>query len=79
MIAIESIANATYGRSAINGVFGMNPQLRDSMKPPEAPAVPTIPDNDAEIAPINPNSLRGKLADIQVSLRRKGVAAAIGA
>ena len=70
MIAIESVANATYGKSAVNGVFGMNPQLRDSMKPPEAPAVPTIPDNDAEIASINPYSLRGKLADIQGALRR---------
>jgi len=70
MIAIESIINATYGRSALNGVFGLNPQLPDRMKPSETPAVPTIPDNDAEIASITPNSLRGELADIQGALRR---------
>ena len=67
---IENIANATHRRSALNGVFGLNQQLRNPMKPSETPAVPTIPDNDAEIASINPNSLRGKLADIQGALRQ---------
>lgn len=43
------------------------------MKPSETPAAPTIPDNDAEIASIHPDSLRGKLADIQCTLRRNSV------
>ena len=70
MITIESIANATYRKSAIDRVSGLNPELKEQMKPPETPAVPTIPDNDAEIASINPSSLRGKLADIQNALRQ---------
>ncbi len=74
MIAIERITDATYGKSRINGVSGQNPKLRDLMKPPETPAVPTIPDNDAEIASINTNPLRGELADIQGSFRRNSTA-----
>ncbi len=70
MITIERITNATYGKSRINGVSGLNPKLQDPMKPPETPAAPTIPDNDAEIASIGPNLLRGNLADIQISFRR---------
>ena len=70
MITIERITNATHGKSPINEVFGLNPELQDPMKQPEMPAAPTIPDNDAEIASIQPNSLRGKLADIQGTLRR---------
>ncbi len=70
MITIESIANATYRKSAIDRVSGRNPELKEQMKPSETPAVPSIPDNDAEIASIDPNSLRGKLADIQGALRR---------
>ncbi len=73
MITVESIANATYGKSAINRVSRPNPELRDPMKPSETPAVPTIPDNDAEIASINSHSLREKLADIQGALRRNSV------
>ena len=70
MITIERITNATHGRSHINGVSGLNPEFQDPMKPPETPAAPTIPDNDAEIASIHPNSLRGRLADIQCALQR---------
>ncbi len=70
MITIERITDATYGKSAINRVSGLNPELQEQMKPPETPAAPTIPDNDAEVASIGPNSLRGKLADIQDDLRR---------
>ena len=70
MITIERITDATYGKSAVNHVSGLNPELQDPMKPPETPAAQTIPDNDAEVASIHPNSLRGKLADIQCALRR---------
>lgn len=70
MITIERISNATYGRSRINSVSGMTPELQDPMQPPEMPAIPTISDNDADIASIASNSLRGKLADIQGDFRR---------
>ncbi len=70
MITVESIANATNRRSALNGVFGLSPQLRNPMKSSETPAVSTIPDNDTEIASITTNSLRGELADIQGALRQ---------
>ncbi len=73
MIGIERVTDATYGKSRINDVSGLNPKLQDPMKPPETPAVPTIPDNDAEIASIDPNSLRGKLADIQSALHQSNV------
>ena len=73
MITIERITNATYGKSRINGVSGLNPKLQDPMKPPETPESPTIPDNDAEVASIGPNLLRGQLADIQSSFRRSNV------
>lgn len=73
MITIESIANATYRKSAINRVSRLNPELQEQMKRSETPAVPTIPDNDAEAASIDPNSLRGKLADIQYALHRNNV------
>lgn len=73
MITIESIANATYRKSAINRVSRLNPELQEQMKRSETPAVPTIPDNDAEAASIDPNSLRGKLADIHYALHRNNV------
>ena len=70
MITIERITNGTHGKSHINGVFGPNQELQDPMQPPEMPAIPTISDNDADIASIASNSLRGRLADIQGTLRR---------
>lgn len=70
MITIERITNGTHGKSHINGVFGTNQELQDSTKPPEMPAIPTIPDNDAGIASITSNSLRGRLADIRGVFRR---------
>ena len=70
MITIERISNATYGRSEINSVSGMTPELQDPMKPPETPAAPTVPDNDSDISSIHSNLLRGKLADIQGNFRR---------
>ena len=73
MITIERITNATYGKPHINGISGLNPELQNPMKPPETPAVPTIPDNDAEVASIYLNSLRGKLADIQSTIHRNNV------
>lgn len=70
MITIERIPNATHGKSPVNDVSGLDPKLQDPLKPPETPAAPTIPDNDAEIALIDQNSLRGRLADIQGTLRK---------
>jgi len=73
MIPGERIVNATYGKSAVDGVSGLNPGLQEQMKPSETTAAPTIPDNDAEIASIHTNPLRGELADIQSALRRNNV------
>ena len=70
MITIERISNATYGRSQINSISGMTPELQDPMKPPETQAAPTVPDNDSDISSIHSNLLRGKLADIQGNFRR---------
>ena len=70
MVAIGRIADVTYGKSHIKGVFRVNPGPQEQMKPSETPGLPTIPDNDGEIASINTNPLRGKLADIQGDLRR---------
>ena len=70
MIAIGRVTDVTYGKSTINRVSGPNPRPQYPMKPPEMPPMPTIPDNDADIASINTNPLRGELADIQSAFRR---------
>ncbi len=73
MVAIGRIADVTYGKSHIKGIFRVNPGPQEQMKPSETPGLPTIPDNDAEVASIDPNSLRGRLADIQGALRQNNV------
>ncbi len=70
MIAIGRVTDVTYGKSTINRVSGPNPAPQYPMKPPEMPPMPTIPDNDADIASINTNPLRGELAAIQSAFRR---------
>ena len=73
MITIESTLNATYGKSSINDIFGLNPRPQQQMKPPKTLVEPIIPDNDAEIASINTHPLREEFAGIQNNLRRNSI------
>lgn len=77
MIPSERTVNATYGKSAIASVSGLNPGPQEQVKPSETPAAPTIPDNDAEIASIDTNPLRGELADIQSTLRQDNASTSV--
>ena len=70
MITIERVSDSTHSRSYVNNVSELDPKLHDPMQPPETLSASTVPDNDADIASIHANPLRGKLADIQGNLRR---------